>query len=79
MATSLTNFVGILFYYASFLITLFTVGKWGDWATCSKTCGTGMSSRSRECSSEEPDQDCNGNLRDYRQCLLEKCGKILRF
>ena len=61
-------------------------GMWGDWNeydTCSRTCGAGNQSRSRDCNNPTPDHgglDCIGNASQTQVCNMEVCpGKFFYF
>ncbi|XP_052103565.1 uncharacterized protein LOC127737073 [Mytilus californianus] len=59
-------------------------GGWGDWTPwekCSKTCGSGTKSRSRDCSDPLPQHGgnfCDGFPKEYTGCEEEKC-KVLGY
>ncbi|XP_076098968.1 uncharacterized protein LOC143068637 [Mytilus galloprovincialis] len=51
-------------------------GHWTPWEKCSKTCGSGTKSRSRECSDPLPQHGgnfCDGFPKEYTGCEEEKC------
>ncbi|XP_040923221.1 A disintegrin and metalloproteinase with thrombospondin motifs 3 [Toxotes jaculatrix] len=54
-------------------------GSWGSWSkfgTCSRTCGGGVRSRSRQCNNPPPaygGRDCPGSAFDYQMCNTEEC------
>ena len=54
---------------------------WGDFTSCSVTCGTGSKSRTRICTSPAPERGgwvCNGERCETVSCTLAPCpGKIL--
>ncbi|XP_053322587.1 SCO-spondin-like [Spea bombifrons] len=51
--------------------------KWSDWSPCSRTCGTGITSRTWRCdcpAPEDPDTPCNTSERVQTEaCYLEPC------
>uniref|UniRef100_A0A8C9S0A9 ADAM metallopeptidase with thrombospondin type 1 motif 14 n=1 Tax=Scleropages formosus TaxID=113540 RepID=A0A8C9S0A9_SCLFO len=54
-------------------------GSWGSWSKfgfCSRTCGGGVRSRSRQCDNPPPaygGRDCPGSAFDYQMCNSEEC------
>ncbi|XP_061565344.1 A disintegrin and metalloproteinase with thrombospondin motifs 14 isoform X2 [Cololabis saira] len=54
-------------------------GNWGSWSksgSCSRTCGGGIRSRSRQCDNPPPaygGRDCPGSAFDYQMCNTEEC------
>uniref|UniRef100_A0A8C5HYM7 ADAM metallopeptidase with thrombospondin type 1 motif, 14 n=1 Tax=Gouania willdenowi TaxID=441366 RepID=A0A8C5HYM7_GOUWI len=54
-------------------------GSWGSWSkfgSCSRTCGGGVRSRSRQCNNPAPaygGRDCTGSTFDYHMCNTEEC------
>ncbi|KAM6897258.1 A disintegrin and metalloproteinase with thrombospondin motifs 14 isoform 2-T2 [Xenentodon cancila] len=54
-------------------------GSWGSWSkfgSCSRTCGGGIRSRSRQCDNPLPaygGRDCPGSAFDYQMCNTEEC------
>ncbi|XP_035469237.1 A disintegrin and metalloproteinase with thrombospondin motifs 3 isoform X1 [Scophthalmus maximus] len=54
-------------------------GSWGSWSkfgSCSRTCGGGVRSRSRQCTDPPPaygGRDCPGSAFDYQMCNAEEC------
>ncbi|XP_043912834.1 A disintegrin and metalloproteinase with thrombospondin motifs 14 isoform X3 [Protopterus annectens] len=54
-------------------------GNWGPWSkfgSCSRTCGGGVRSRSRQCTNPSPaygGRDCQGVSYDYQMCNSEDC------
>ncbi|XP_068610902.1 A disintegrin and metalloproteinase with thrombospondin motifs 14 [Brachionichthys hirsutus] len=54
-------------------------GSWSSWSkfsSCSRTCGGGVRSRSRQCSNPPPaygGRDCPGSAFDYQMCNTEEC------
>ena len=54
-------------------------GGWADWSNwdeCSRTCGTGLMKRSRQCSNPYPGpygNPCFGDYTETKQCLLQEC------
>ena len=47
---------------------------WGQWSSCSRTCGRGQETRTRECTSQNPERDCSGEDVEDRSCNAGKCG-----
>uniref|UniRef100_UPI003AAB6866 A disintegrin and metalloproteinase with thrombospondin motifs 14 isoform X1 n=1 Tax=Centroberyx gerrardi TaxID=166262 RepID=UPI003AAB6866 len=54
-------------------------GSWGSWnkfGSCSRTCGGGVRSRSRQCNNPAPaygGRDCPGSAFGYQMCSTEEC------
>ncbi|KAK9530281.1 hypothetical protein VZT92_011793 [Zoarces viviparus] len=54
-------------------------GSWGSWSkfsSCSRTCGGGVRSRSRQCNNPPPaygGRDCAASAFDYQMCNTEEC------
>uniref|UniRef100_A0A8C3G159 ADAM metallopeptidase with thrombospondin type 1 motif 14 n=1 Tax=Cyclopterus lumpus TaxID=8103 RepID=A0A8C3G159_CYCLU len=54
-------------------------GSWGSWSkfgSCSRTCGGGVRSRSRQCNNPPPaygGRDCPSSAFDYQMCNTEEC------
>ncbi|KAJ8406778.1 hypothetical protein AAFF_G00296940 [Aldrovandia affinis] len=51
-------------------------GSWGKFGSCSRTCGGGVRSRSRQCNDPPPaygGRDCPGSTFDYQMCNTEEC------
>lgn len=49
---------------------------WGEWGACSVTCGSGKSSRVRECNNPRPDkygEDCPGSGTEHQNCEEKSC------
>nr|XP_060635392.1 A disintegrin and metalloproteinase with thrombospondin motifs 3 [Anolis sagrei ordinatus] len=57
-------------------------GNWGAWTkfgSCSRTCGTGVRFRTRQCNNPMPvngGQDCAGVNFEYQLCNMEECPKL---
>ncbi|XP_071821894.1 hemicentin-1-like isoform X3 [Apostichopus japonicus] len=50
--------------------------QWSDWSTCSSSCGGGIKTRTRTCSSPAPafgGANCLGQTRDRLVCMPEPC------
>uniref|UniRef100_A0AAR2M343 Peptidase M12B domain-containing protein n=1 Tax=Pygocentrus nattereri TaxID=42514 RepID=A0AAR2M343_PYGNA len=50
--------------------------SWGKFGSCSRTCGGGVRSRSRQCNNPTPaygGRDCPGSAFDYQMCNTEEC------
>ncbi|XP_072523494.1 A disintegrin and metalloproteinase with thrombospondin motifs 14 [Salminus brasiliensis] len=50
--------------------------SWGKFGSCSRTCGGGVRSRSRQCNNPAPaygGRDCPGSAFDYQVCNTEDC------
>ncbi|XP_038154202.1 A disintegrin and metalloproteinase with thrombospondin motifs 3 isoform X3 [Cyprinodon tularosa] len=56
-------------------------GAWGSWSkygSCSRSCGTGVRFRTRQCNNPAPSnggQDCPGVNYDYQLCNINECPK----
>ncbi|XP_076023553.1 A disintegrin and metalloproteinase with thrombospondin motifs 3 isoform X2 [Genypterus blacodes] len=56
-------------------------GNWGSWSksgSCSRSCGTGVRFRTRQCNNPAPSyggQDCTGLNHEYHLCNMEDCPK----
>ena len=51
-------------------------GQWTSWSSCSKTCESGVSTRTRLCNRPRPlpgGQPCYGNATDTRPCNTQNC------
>uniref|UniRef100_A0A8C5V036 ADAM metallopeptidase with thrombospondin type 1 motif 19 n=1 Tax=Microcebus murinus TaxID=30608 RepID=A0A8C5V036_MICMU len=49
-------------------------GEWSLWSPCSRTCGSGISSRERKCPGLGSEaRDCNGPRKQYRICENPPC------
>ncbi|KAK2151593.1 hypothetical protein LSH36_358g02030 [Paralvinella palmiformis] len=51
-------------------------GQWSGWDICSRTCGGGVESSSRECNNPKPKHGgkyCVGTRTRYRSCNIEDC------
>ena len=50
---------------------------WSAWSDCSKTCGTGTSTKTRtKLVKEVGGGVCNGQPAETKQCNLISCGKL---
>ena len=52
-------------------------GKWTTWGNCSKTCGLGTKTRTRECNDPAPKhngKNCPGSNTETGECQLKECG-----
>ena len=49
--------------------------QWGDWSSCTSTCGNGLAVRRRTCRDETT--QCFGDSTEAKDCLLDKCSGIL--
>ncbi|XP_052812234.1 hemicentin-1-like [Mya arenaria] len=50
--------------------------RWSGWSSCSVTCDTGLSKRTRSCTNPIPDRfgdNCFGDSQDYRVCMDTSC------
>ena len=55
-----------------------TWADWGEWSTCSKSCGRGWQDRRRECVNSKTDDvktalDCFGSSQEQRYCNDVPC------
>ena len=51
--------------------------SWGDWSSCSVSCGGGTQTRSRTCSNPSATyggSDCSGSTSDSQSCNTDSCG-----
>ncbi|KAI8434227.1 hypothetical protein MSG28_012332 [Choristoneura fumiferana] len=51
-------------------------GEWGEWSECSRTCGGGVETQTRECNNPKPSNNgkyCVGDRSRYKTCNREKC------
>ncbi|RXM97605.1 Papilin [Acipenser ruthenus] len=50
---------------------------WGEWGECSRTCGSGITTRSRQCYSSRTDggTSCVGPTRNFRSCNIQDCSE----
>uniref|UniRef100_A0A4W4EYY0 Papilin a, proteoglycan-like sulfated glycoprotein n=1 Tax=Electrophorus electricus TaxID=8005 RepID=A0A4W4EYY0_ELEEL len=49
--------------------------EWGPYGECSRTCGTGVTARTRRCVTQRTDggQNCVGPSKSYRSCNIQDC------
>ncbi|KAH3775496.1 hypothetical protein DPMN_176899 [Dreissena polymorpha] len=50
--------------------------SWGNWQSCSVTCGTGLKLRNRSCTSPSPaayGKSCEGNTEAFAVCVNRPC------
>ena len=62
--------------FSSLVIVDGNWGAWGAYSSCSKTCGTGIKTRSRECDDPAPvglGEDCSGDTTETALCNTESC------
>ena len=61
-----------------FTVTNGGMSYWSDWTTCSRTCGTGITLRSRDCSDPRPFGGgiiCSGITTEQEACSTGDCAK----
>ena len=55
-------------------------GAWTPWSPCSKVCGTGLKSRSRQIAIEASGgRTCTGSTQESIQCVNRACSKLLYY
>ena len=50
---------------------------WGQWSTCSKSCGPGEQERKRECNNPQPSnggKQCEGDAKQTQSCTTNTAG-----
>nr|XP_023698910.1 papilin-like [Paramormyrops kingsleyae] len=49
--------------------------SWGSWGPCSRSCGTGVTKRTRQCNVQRQDgrNNCVGAAKDHRACNTQEC------
>ena len=50
--------------------------EWSDWSVCSVSCGNGVQTKTRYCTS---DGGCEGPAQETKECLLSSCPGIPEF
>ena len=62
------------------LILLYLVngqwGFWSSWSACTETCGSGRTTRNRECNNPPPSNGgsfCDGAIGQNKHCMVEFC------
>ena len=74
-----TSFCIVISLHDSNFYTFLVDGQWGpfgNWSTCSQTCGGGMRTRQRECNNPPPSNgglDCVGSGLHQRRCNTDAC------
>lgn len=56
--------------------------SWGQWGECSRSCGTGVQFRTRQCDNPRPaygGSSCSGDSEEFRLCSMESCAAINDF
>ncbi|MEE6480837.1 hypothetical protein FKM82_012679 [Ascaphus truei] len=56
-------------------------GQWGPYSSCSRTCGGGIKTTTRDCNEPEPRNEgkyCVGRRMKFRSCNTESCPKEMR-
>lgn len=51
-------------------------GQWSSFSQCSKSCGNGKQTRSRECNDPKPaheGKDCDGSKTNVKDCKIVEC------
>ena len=72
---SLRIFLGLMFKAALSFSVDGGWSPWGNWTSCSVTCGKGRQTRTRNCSNPVPQfggKDCQGKLEDAQSCSDKK-------
>lgn len=56
------------------------VTEWGEWDTCSATCGLGMKRRERMVKMPPSDGSiCGAEVVEVEKCMMPECRKLNRF
>ena len=59
-------------------ISVATLSEWSEWEPCSRSCGSGRTSRSRQCElprnpAQVVEVNCQGELHEVKFCNTEPC------
>ena len=57
-------------------------GNWSVWTVCTKSCGGGLQSRTRDCKNPPPSttgKDCQGPSIETRRCSNSFCKGLIKF
>ena len=54
--------------------------EWGYWSSCSKSCDSGITTRTRTCSYDSVAfEQSGGKLSEKQSCNTHKCGRSITF
>ena len=56
-----------------YLATFGDWATWSAWSDCTESCGGGTQSRTRECVTQDGDEDCIGDGQQNRVCNDVEC------
>ena len=74
-----SSFCIVINLHDSYFYTFLVDGQWGpfgNWSSCSQTCGGGTRTRQRECNNPPPSNgglDCVGNMIQELSCNASAC------
>ena len=58
------------------VILIVVWSSWGSWASCSRTCGSGIRQQSRQC---EGGKGCEGERTKTASCNIRRCSCMYKF
>ena len=69
--------MSVITQHSSLLLTVDGgFSAWGSFGDCSKSCGNGLATRSRQCNNPSPQHggaDCIGKKEESQSCNIEQC------